>query len=98
MNCNGTACYTKTAAFLPEITLNRSLSYENRSEPTRSKSHLLEMHILDLLLLLPAKTKTTHWLSILGSQGHFAYPYKNQLNSGCSKHYKTEDVREFKQV
>lgn len=59
MNCNGTACYTKTAAFLLEITLNRSLSYENRSEPTGSKSHLLEMHILDLLLLLPAKTKTT---------------------------------------
>jgi len=61
MNSNGTACYTKTVTFLWEITLTRSLSYKNRSEPTGSKSHLLEVHILDLLLLLLAKTTTKHF-------------------------------------
>lgn len=60
MSCNGAACYTKTAAFLSEIILTRSLSSRNRPEPTGSKSHLLEVCILDLLLLLLDKTITKH--------------------------------------
>lgn len=60
MSCNRAACYTKTAAFLLEITLTRFLSLKNWSEPTGSKCHLLEVHILYLLLLLLHKTTTKH--------------------------------------
>lgn len=62
MNCSETACcYVNTEAFLPKLNPNQIFilkKKKNRSELKGSKSHLVEVHILDLLLLLLAQTTT----------------------------------------
>lgn len=64
----------KTASFLLEITLTRSLSYKTpgQNPQVRRVSHLPEEHILDLLLLLLTKKNNKMFqFSILASKGNF---------------------------